>query len=138
MGMFTNRQVKVITKFGLTEGFSPERGIDQGEVISSFLWRIYFDPLLCKLHKCKQGAKARLKWPIEITQGKKEKEEIRVAGLAYADDTALMANSKTSMQTLVNTAESFFRLNNIEINRKKNRITSDKWKKQNRRKSDLH
>ena len=60
VNMFTNREVKVITKFGLSEGFCPERGIDQGEVISSLLWRIYFDPLLCKLYKCKYGARASI------------------------------------------------------------------------------
>ena len=91
-------------------------------MISPLLWRIYFDPLLCKLHKGKQGAKARIEWPIEITQGKIEQEEIQIAGLAYADDTALLANSKASMQMLVNTAESFFRLNNIEINGKKTEL----------------
>src|SRR5260363_37 len=108
VNMFTNRRVKVITKFRLTEGFSPGRGIDQREVIFLLLWRIYFDLLLCKLHKCKQGAKARIEWPIEITQGKIEQEKIQVAGLAYADDTALLANSKESIQILVYTAESFF------------------------------
>ena len=36
VNMFTNREVKVITKFGLSEGFCPECGIDQEEVISCY------------------------------------------------------------------------------------------------------
>ena len=65
--LFNGREIKIITKFGLTTGFSAKEGIDQGEVISPLLWRIYFDPLLYRLQHSKLGALIEVDWPIDIT-----------------------------------------------------------------------
>ncbi|KAG9286849.1 hypothetical protein G9A89_012399 [Geosiphon pyriformis] len=44
----TNR---VITNFGLMDGYRVHNGLDQGKVFSPFLWHIFYDPLLCKVKR---------------------------------------------------------------------------------------
>ena len=58
--LYEKRRFSIITKYSNTEFFEAGNDIDQEEVISLLLWRIYFNLLLCKLHKCKYGARARV------------------------------------------------------------------------------
>src|SRR5581483_8351202 len=51
INIFDHRQMQVITAIGNSNGFVAKDGIDQGEVISPLLWRIFYDPLLCKIQK---------------------------------------------------------------------------------------
>ena len=44
------------------------------------------------------------------------------AMLAYADDTTWIARSKEELQKIINTANEFYALNNIEINSKKSEL----------------
>ena len=53
--IYDKRRVRVITKNGLSEGFQAQDGIDQGEVISPLMWRIFYDPLLCRIQKTSLG-----------------------------------------------------------------------------------
>jgi hypothetical protein len=50
---FRDRQIQIITDCGLTQTITAEDGIDQGETISPLLWRIFYDPLLCKIQENK-------------------------------------------------------------------------------------
>ena len=128
--LFNGREIKIITKFGLTTGFSAKEGIDQGEVISPLLWRIYFDPLLYRLQHSKLGASIEVDWPIDITTNKTRKEAINVAAIAYADDTVLLANSQEELKHVLNIAESFFQRNHIELNTKKTELVIFNGKKE--------
>ena len=47
--LFQERKFQVITNDGLTDPIIAGDGIDQGETISPLLWRIFYDPLLCKI-----------------------------------------------------------------------------------------
>ena len=49
INLFHCRQIRIITKYGISEPFTGENGIDQGETISPLLWRIFYDPLLCRI-----------------------------------------------------------------------------------------
>ena len=40
-----DRKNRVITDLGMTDEYSMENGIDQGEIMSPLLWIIYYDPL---------------------------------------------------------------------------------------------
>ncbi|KAG9284325.1 hypothetical protein G9A89_007480 [Geosiphon pyriformis] len=42
---------RVMTDFGLTNGYCVYDGLDQEEVFSPFLWRIFYDSLLCKVKR---------------------------------------------------------------------------------------
>src|SRR2546429_2000223 len=50
VNLFQNRKLKVITEFDLSEEIVVQDGIDQGDVISPLIWRIFYDPLLCRIH----------------------------------------------------------------------------------------
>jgi len=49
INLFQHRKMKVITKYGLSDELQAMDGIDQGEVISPLIWRIFYDPLLCRI-----------------------------------------------------------------------------------------
>ena len=51
MDLFVQREIRIITHYGTTESVIANDGIDQGEMISPFLWRIFYDPLLYKIQK---------------------------------------------------------------------------------------
>ncbi|KAG9298361.1 hypothetical protein G9A89_003178 [Geosiphon pyriformis] len=38
-----------MTDFGLSGGYKVHDGLDQGEIFSPLLWRIFYDPLLCEI-----------------------------------------------------------------------------------------
>ena len=62
LSLYKKRRIKVITSFGLTNKFKAEDGLDQGEVISPLIWRIFYDPLLTKIKKS-----ARLGYEMEVS-----------------------------------------------------------------------
>ena len=51
MALFNKRQTRIITAIGLTEPITAGDGIEQGEVISPLVWRIFYDPLLTRVQK---------------------------------------------------------------------------------------
>jgi exonuclease III len=120
--IFNGRQAQVITKYGLTKGFQAEDGIDQGEVISPLIWRIIYDPLLTKLQDMRKGYTLSVNWPVHIEKRKERKLSCQVAAVAYADDTTFIADSKNSLQQIINKAQEFYNLNDIEINPKKSEL----------------
>ncbi len=48
--LYTTRWSSIITEHGLTEPHHIEAGLDQGETHAPILWRIFYDPLLCKVN----------------------------------------------------------------------------------------
>ena len=46
LNLYENRQSKIITDLGTTLAFEIKDGIEQEEVISPLVWRIFYDPLL--------------------------------------------------------------------------------------------
>ena len=47
--LYRDREIRVITDEGPTDYFTAGDRIDQGEVISLLMWRIFYDPLLVKI-----------------------------------------------------------------------------------------
>ncbi|KAG9302418.1 hypothetical protein G9A89_011468 [Geosiphon pyriformis] len=48
---YEDRTNRVMTDFGLTSGYCVHNSLDQGEVFSSLLWHIFYDPLLCEVKR---------------------------------------------------------------------------------------
>ena len=46
LNLFQGRQSKIITHWGHTEAFLINDRIEQGEVLSPLIWRVFYDPLL--------------------------------------------------------------------------------------------
>src|SRR6185437_7590321 len=116
INLFQNRKTKIITAYGLSDILTAADGIDQGEVISPLLWRIFYDPLLCRIAEDQSlGYTMDVKWPTGnldtyITYS------LRTAGLAYVDDTVWIGHSQSNAQKIVDISSEFFHFNDLDIN----------------------
>src|SRR2546423_1057362 len=69
INLFHCRQIRIITKYGISEPFTGENGINQRETISLLLWRIFYDPLLCRIQDdLSLRVITSLKWPTKTHQ----------------------------------------------------------------------
>ena len=68
ISIFTFQFNKIFTAHGDTDAYYVLSGIDQGEIISSILWCIYYDPLLCKIQNSSLGYTQSVNWRKDITK----------------------------------------------------------------------
>ncbi|KAG9299003.1 hypothetical protein G9A89_020316 [Geosiphon pyriformis] len=108
----TNR---VMTDFGLTNGYHVHNGLDQEE-------RIFYDSLLCEVKRQESMCGYRLNSHF-ISRTGQVKPQARLtlflAAGAFVDDTIWVGDSQTAMQHILNVANEFFRINDISINNDK-------------------
>ena len=120
VNLFKGRSMRVITEHGLSDPLTAGDGIDQGEVISPLVWRIFYDPLLSRIQQDDSfGYTMNVQWPhlsSPASNTSYASHSIRIAALAFADDTAWIANSKSNMDNIIAITNQFFLLNDIEIN----------------------
>jgi len=123
LDLYEKRRIKVVTSYGLTEEFEAKDSIDQGEVVSPLVWRIFYNLLLYAVQRAvNTGYKIETKWPTNLVYNISKEISHQQAVLAFANDTTWIARSKTELQTIVNTAHKFYKINNIEINSKKSEL----------------
>src|SRR5205085_5702629 len=71
LNLYNERKIKVITEYGLIEKFVARDSLDQGEVVSLLMWRIFYDLLLCIIHKEEDlEYKIELNWPQDLRTNK--------------------------------------------------------------------
>jgi hypothetical protein len=117
LSLFKERKFQVITDHGLTRTVTAGDGIDQGETMSPLLWRIFYDPLLCKIQEEREwGYRMKCEWYPNINKSLKESLELRSAAIAYMDDTTWIASSKQEMQEILDEAREFYKANDSQIN----------------------
>ena len=119
-----NHTNQVITDYGLTKPYPVEDGIDQGETFSLILWKIYYDPLISRIHKEHIGYQG-------ITQTQPTPRHIQASVMAYMDDSLWIAPNKSSLTQILATANSFYNFAMIKVNPTKsilatNTISEDK------------
>jgi len=120
--LFTNQKNKVFTAVGTTEPYNVLVGIDQGEIISPLLWCIYYDPLLCQIQQLGIGYTIEGKLKHNIYDNEETVESITFPGLAYMDDTTWMASNVEDLEMILSTADDFYKLNDIQINKEKSEL----------------
>ena len=126
------RRSSIITAHGLTDAYTVQDGLDQGETHAPILWRIFYDPLLVAVDRIKQSTGYAIIRPIrQITTGTavasaaagptvgNPQETTHINHLAFVDDTAWIANSHDSANRILAVADDFFRMNDILINTQK-------------------
>ncbi|KAG9299076.1 hypothetical protein G9A89_020389 [Geosiphon pyriformis] len=116
--MHNNRSNRIITEFGLSDKYQVQDGLDQGETSLPIMWKIFYDLLLCEVKQANyhQGYQLTAKWKKWDNQPDTQSLIASVNHFAFVDDTVWIANSKQEMQSILDTASSFFRMVDIEIN----------------------
>ncbi|KAG9296989.1 hypothetical protein G9A89_008575 [Geosiphon pyriformis] len=122
-GDIHNNQVnRVMTDFGLTDGYCVHDGLDQEKVFLSFLWHIFYDSLLCEAKRQESVCSYRLNshFVSKLDQVKSQTGLTSFfAASAYVNDTIWVGSSQTATQHILNIASEFFRFNDIFINNNK-------------------
>jgi hypothetical protein len=119
--IFYKRKNRVIVNDHYTESYEVGDGLDQGEVWSSILWRIFFDPLLCKLKELEDCTAYNMEAYdiMNINTGTAIKLSEKINHVAFMDDANLISNSKEGLTELYGVCSSFFKLCEINANPKK-------------------
>ncbi|KAG9306140.1 hypothetical protein G9A89_016044 [Geosiphon pyriformis] len=112
----------MMTDFGLTDGYCVHDGLDQSEVFSSLLWRIFYDLLLCEVKRQESV------WDYKLNSyyvSKTDQVDL-CAGLtlfltagAFIDDIIWVGSSQAATQHILDIASEFFRFNDISVNNDK-------------------
>src|SRR5271170_2125113 len=69
LNLFNDRNNSVITPFDNIQEYKVENSIDQGDTISSLLWRIFYNSFLFKISQMHSGYTVLLKFCKDIIQG---------------------------------------------------------------------
>ncbi|GES87658.1 hypothetical protein GLOIN_2v1824527 [Rhizophagus clarus] len=121
MDINLNRTNKVIVNGEFTKEYEVEDGVDQGEVWSPLLWRIFYDALLTRLAKIKKetGYTMETTKYIDINKNISNKIEITYNASAFMDDTTLIGGNKNKLMKMIEICHEFFEINDIKANIKK-------------------
>ncbi|GBB96732.1 hypothetical protein RclHR1_28170001 [Rhizophagus clarus] len=122
LDLFKDRTNQVITAYGKTTAYDVLIGIDQGEVISPVLWCIYYDPLLAEINNQNLGYTVSCNNIQQIPQLNSAVIEQHVPALAFMDDTHWITDKKDKLESMLSIADSFYRLNDIQINKNKSEL----------------
>ncbi|KAG9288105.1 hypothetical protein G9A89_017700 [Geosiphon pyriformis] len=113
---------RVMTDFGLTDGYCVHDRLDQGEVFSSLLWHIFYDSLLCKVKKQNSVYGYRLNSYFIFKTGWVDPQAglfLFFAAGAFVDDTIWVGSSQAATQCIFDVTSEFFKFNDISVNNDK-------------------
>ncbi|KAG9287170.1 hypothetical protein G9A89_003018 [Geosiphon pyriformis] len=106
----------------LSDGYRVHDEFDQDEIFLPFLWRIFYNPLLCEVKKHEQLCKYRINTKFVSKTDKIESSDgitsCFAAGI-FVDNTIWIGNCQAFTQYALNIASEFFIINDISINSKK-------------------
>ncbi|EXX52786.1 hypothetical protein RirG_001260 [Rhizophagus irregularis DAOM 197198w] len=117
MDISINKCNRVIVNNDLTEEYYVNDGIDQDEVWSPLLWRIFYDPLLVKLDMLKK--KLGYKMEVEYKENINKKY---INAIAFMDDTTFISKSREGAEEMLEVCHSFYKMNDVKANPNKYEI----------------
>lgn len=106
--IYKNTENEIITEEGISEKFKTKRGVRQGCPLSPTLFNIYIEDLEDQWAKNKTGG---------TVIGK-----TKIYCLKFADDVAIIADTKEGLQEMLNGLEKFSDRNGMEVNTQKTKI----------------
>jgi hypothetical protein len=125
--LFTDRLNNIIINNRISNLYTVEQGIDQGEIISPLLWIIYYDPIFTRINQDKS-----LHVNISVDQIRNiynKNSDIthtfEIAVLGYLDNTTWFASSKEQLENQLEIANSFYNFTDIKINHEKYEILTN-------------
>ncbi|RGB35879.1 hypothetical protein C1646_758829 [Rhizophagus diaphanus] len=89
---------------------------------------IYYDPLLCQLQQDNHGYELTAEYKKDI-YSHQIKKTIIFPGKAYINDTTLLAKNQAQLELMLETANEFYILNDIKINKQKSELLLKKVEK---------
>ncbi|KAG9285696.1 hypothetical protein G9A89_002263 [Geosiphon pyriformis] len=117
-----DREIWIMTDFGLSDDYVVHDDLDQGEVFFSLLWRIFYDSLLCKIKRQEHLCGYRINSNFVAKTGRVEasgnKSSFFTTGV-FVDDTIWIENDQASTQYILDITSEFFEINDIFINNDK-------------------
>src|SRR6266487_1876102 len=123
--LYTTRWSSIITDYGPTELHHIDAGLDQGETHAPILWRIFYNPLLCKIEETKH----RSGYSIDTITRHPTNADLPASShsnfinyLAFVDNTIWIANLKNHTEAILDMANRFFKTHDIEINLQKTEL----------------
>uniref|UniRef100_U9UA15 Reverse transcriptase domain-containing protein n=2 Tax=Rhizophagus irregularis TaxID=588596 RepID=U9UA15_RHIID len=118
MDVNKNRYNRVLVNNELMDEYYIEDGIDQGEVWSPILWRIFYDALLTRLNETKEetGYNFYEEKLINREKGETRVLEISINAMAFMDDTTLISKNKIQLTKMIEICHQFFKINDIKAN----------------------
>ncbi|GET62489.1 RNA-directed DNA polymerase from mobile element jockey-like [Rhizophagus irregularis DAOM 181602=DAOM 197198] len=120
--LFLGWKNSVFTAGGLSNPYDVMVGIDQGEIISPLLWCIYYDPLLTAIQQEHFGYRVKAKKKINLYENIEVEVKQNITSMAYMDDTNMLAGNKEELEKILKTADDFYTLNDIQINKEKSEL----------------
>ncbi len=96
------RTLVIITAYGLTDEFHPERGLPQGETLAPLLWTIFYDALMYYLNHSNTGYRI-------------PNSDVKVPAFAFADDITPISDSTSDLQIQFDCIVTFLDLHDIRI-----------------------
>ncbi|KAG9297174.1 hypothetical protein G9A89_019455 [Geosiphon pyriformis] len=121
-GIHNNRVNKIMTNFGMSDGYHVHNGLDQDEVFSLLLWRIFYNPLLYEVKRHKHLCGYRIDTKFVVRTGRIKSSggmSFFFAAGAFVNDTIWVGDCQASTQYALNIASEFFSINDILINNEK-------------------
>ncbi|GES74374.1 ribonuclease H-like domain-containing protein [Rhizophagus clarus] len=126
--LFTNCTNQVILpNNNLTTPFSMNQEIHQGEIISSLLWILYYNPLFLYINQqsnlyfqCSFNRIRHVLHPESDTP-----QQFRSTVTAYLDDTSWITNDLDQLNQKLNIANSFYKMADIQVNLDKYKIITN-------------
>ncbi|KAG9287246.1 hypothetical protein G9A89_008876 [Geosiphon pyriformis] len=113
--IYNGRVNRVMTDFGLTDGYCVHDGLDQGE-------HIFYDSLLYEVKRQDSVYGYRLNSHFISRTGRVDPQAGLFSFLAasvFVDDTIWVGSSQAATQHILDIASEFFRFNNISVNNNK-------------------
>ncbi len=98
---YTHQSVRTMWKSCQSEPFRVKNGVKQGAVLSPTLFNVYLDVLLKRLSEGGVGCYLG---------------DLFIGALAYADDVTLLASSRSALEQMLNTAQTFSNEFQVQFN----------------------
>jgi hypothetical protein len=100
--IYSKANAKIRTKYDISETFSIDRGVLQGETVSPVLWNMYLEDLVKALDDSDTI-------PVRIL-------DATIHALLYADDIILLAYSPAELQKKINILNVYLKDNGLQVN----------------------